>query len=427
DADAFDVTADRVGYDDVDIRDELFHRNLVLGGFDGRAPAIAEAPFDLERFALDDLRDAARTAENVLQLGDRFDQLGVLVFDFLALETDQRAQPHVDDRLRLHVGEAEAFPEPAFGFVGGLARAHDLDDFVDIVERDPIAFEQMRALLGFAQIVLRTPRNDVASVRDKMLEQLFEGKHLRLERHRAVGARLADRHEREHVEPETRLQRRMLEKLIEDDLRRCRFLQLDNDAHAFAIRLVVETRDAGNALFRVSFGDSLDDSRFVDLVGNLGNDDFVLTAILDDFGLAANRDGSASGPVGFAARFVTENRAPRGKIGALDDVGQQVVARVGVVDQRRYRVGNFAEVVRRDVGRHSDGDAGRTVDEQLREATRQNGRLDALIVEVGNESDGLFVDIGQHFERRAREPGLGVAIRRRRVGVDRTKVAVAVD
>ena len=87
-------------------------------------------------------------------------------------------------------------------FVGRLAAANDLDDFVDVVERDAVAFEEVRALFGLAQIVARAPRDDVFAVRDEVLEHLLEREHLRLERDRAVGARLADRHQRQHVEAE---------------------------------------------------------------------------------------------------------------------------------------------------------------------------------------------------------------------------------
>ena len=174
-------------------------------------------------------------------------------------------------------------------------------------------------------------------------------------------------------------------------------------------------------------GDRLDDARLVDLVRNLGDDDLVLAAIFDDLGLAAHRDRTAARPIGFADRFVPENHAAGRKIGTLDDVAECIVGRFGIVDERCDRVGNFAEIVRRDVRRHADRDAARAVDEQLRQPSGQHRRLLALIVEVGNEIDGFFVDVGEHFERSARQPRFGVAIGRRRVGIDRTEVAVAVD
>ena len=140
-------------------------------------------------------------------------------------------------------------------------------------------------------------------------------------------ARLADRHERQHVEAERRLQRRVLEELVEHDLRRRALLQLDDDAHALAVRLVVHARDAGDALLGVRFGDRLDDAALVDLVRDLGDDDLVLAALLDDLGLAANRDRAAAGLVGFANRLVAQDRAAGREIRALDDVAEIVVAR----------------------------------------------------------------------------------------------------
>ena len=57
----------------------------------------------------------------------------------------------------------------------------------------------------------------------------------------------------------------------------------------------------------------------------------------------------------------------------------------------------------------------------------QHGRLDALVVEVGDERNGLFIDVGEHVERRARQARFGIAVGRRRIGIDRAEVSVAVD
>ena len=98
-----------------------------------------------------------------------------------------------------------------------------------------------------------------------------------------------------------------------------------------------------------------------------------------------------------------------------------------VLDQVRDRVADLADVVRRDVGRHPDRDPRAAVDEQLRQPRGQHDRLFGLVVEVGDEIDGLFVDVREHVERDARQPRFGVAVRGRRIGIDRAEVAVAVD
>src|SRR5579872_2975524 len=100
-------------------------------------------------------------------------------------------------------------------------------------------------------------------MRDEMFEQPLEREDLRFERDRSVRARLTDRYEREHVEAEARLQRRVFEKLIEHDFRRRAALQLDDDAHPFAIRLIVEPCDPLNTFLRIGFRDRLDDAALV--------------------------------------------------------------------------------------------------------------------------------------------------------------------
>ena len=90
-------------------------------------------------------------------------------------------------------------------------------------------------------------------------------------------------------------------------------------------------------------------------------------------------------------------------------------------------VDDLPHVVRRDVGRHADGDAGRTVDEQVRERRRQDRRLFGRLVVVGDEVDGLLVEIRHHLFGERLEPRLGVAYRRRRIAVDRAEVPLAVD
>ena len=85
------------------------------------------------------------------------------------------------------------------------------------------------------------------------------------------------------------------------------------------------------------------------------------------------------------------------------------------------------EVVRRDVRRHADRDAGGAVDQQIRNARRQHHRLVARAVVIGAERDRVLLDLGQHLVADARQPALGVAHRRGVVAVERSEVARAVD
>ncbi len=91
------------------------------------------------------------------------------------------------------------------------------------------------------------------------------------------------------------------------------------------------------------------------------------------------------------------------------------------------RLGDLAEVVRRDAGRHADRDAGRAVDQQVGEARGQDGRLLRATVVVGAEVDGVLVDVAHHLHRQRRHPALGVAHGGGGVVARRAEVALAVD
>ena len=119
--------------------------------------------------------------------------------------------------------------------------------------------------------------------------------------------------------------------------------------------------------------------------------------------------------------------APVGKSGPGNELHQLVERDVGLVHHRQQAVDRLAEIVRRDVGRHADGDAARAVDQQVGEARRQDDRLELLLVVVRLEVDGVLVEVVEQGHRDAVEPRFGVARGRRRIAVDRAEVALAVD
>ena len=134
-------------------------------------------------------------------------------------------------------------------------------------------------------------------------------------------------------------------------------------------------------------------------------------------------------PVSNAARMPERPMMmpPVGKIRARHDPHQLVERRVRLGDQRQRGVDDLARIVRRDVGRHADGDAVAAVDQQVGEARRQDVRLLLDLVVVRLEIDGVLVDVVQQQRGGARQPHLGVAHRRRVIAVDRAEIALPVD
>src|SRR6185436_10440741 len=97
-----------------------------------------------------------------------------------------------------------------------------------------VALEDVRARLGLAQLVLRAAGDDLALELEVVADELKK-------RERAWDA--VD--QRDGVVAEGRLQRRVLEELVERDLRHRIALELDLDAHAGAVGVVGEIRDFG--------------------------------------------------------------------------------------------------------------------------------------------------------------------------------------
>ena len=310
--------------------------------------------------------------------------------------------------------------QPGAGRIGVVRAADQRDHGVEVVERDQVAAENVGALLVLAQLVLRAPGHDLA-LEVEVVAHLLEQRH-----HPGHAVR-----ERDGVVAERRLQGRVLEELVEGDLRDRVALELDLDPHPGAVGVVGEIRDLGDHLLVDEVGDLLDHAAvaaLLDAVGQLGDDDRALAAAeLLDVGAGAHDDAAAAGAVGVADPGAADDDRAGREVGALEVLHQVVDVGVGLVDQLHDGVDRLAEVVRRHVRRHPDGDPGRAVDEQVREARRQRERLLARLVVVRPEVDRVHVDVAQHLRREPRQPALGVAHRGRRVVVERAEVALAVD
>ncbi len=131
--------------------------------------------------------------------------------------------------------------------------------------------------------------------------------------------------------------------------------------------------------------------------------------------------------IGRADALAPENDAAGRKIRPGNDLDEIVDAKRRVVDQRGAGVDDFAEIVRRNVGGHTDRDAAGAVDQKVREFRRQNRRLFFRIVIVRLEIDGVLVDIVEQRVRDLGEAGFGVPHGGGHIAVHRAEIALAVD
>ncbi len=119
-----------------------------------------------------------------------------------------------------------------------------------------------------------------------------------------------------------------------------------------------------------------------------------------------------------------------GEVRAFDEIHQlverHVVHVVLPVDQIDDGVAQLNQIMGRDVGGHTHGDARRAVEQQVGQSRRQEVRLFQRVVKVGSVIDGVLVQVLQQFQGDGRQPRLGIAHGRRAVAVDAAEVALAV-
>ena len=329
--------------------------------------------------------------------------LGQLVDDLLALEGGEPPQLHVQDGLGLHLVDVEQHDQALARDLDRLRGADQRDDLVQRVERLDVAAQDVGPLLGLAQPVAGAPDDDLDLVADVVAHHLVEPQRAR----HAVD-------DRQHVDAEAVLQLGVLVEVVEHHLGDGVALERDHDAHADAVgRLVVDLRDAGELAVAVLAGDRLDQVVRVDLVGQLGDDeDGAALGVLLDLDHGAHPHRAAAGAVGLLDAVPADDETEGGEVGALDALherGEQLLVGGLPVVQRPHDAGaDLAQVVRRDVGGHPDGDADAAVDQQVRHPRRQDVGLAGAAVVVVGEVDGVLVDVLQHRHRERREPALRV-------------------
>ena len=168
----------------------------------------------------------------------------------------------------------------------------------------------------------------------------------------------------------------MAPQLVEHDFGGGVALQVDDDAHALAVGFVADVGDALDALVLGGLGDLLDQAVLADLVGDFGEDDrAAVAAAFLDMWRDAHHDRAAAGGVGAADARRAEDEGAGREIGALDVLHQPFGGDRRIVDIGAAGGEHFAEIVRRDVGRHADRDAAGAVDQEVGEARRQDLRL----------------------------------------------------
>ena len=124
--------------------------------------------------------------------------------------------------------------------------------------------------------------------------------------------------------------------------------------------------------------------------------------------------------------LIVNNTAGR-EIGPFDELDQVIGACVRIFRKMQNGVDYLAQVVRRDIGGHADGDTGYAVQKQGRQSRRQYERFLGGAVIVCAPCNGIFFDIEQKFLGYFGKTALGVTHCRLVIAVDGSPVSLTID
>ena len=245
----------------------------------------------------------------------------------------------------------------------------------------------MGAFFRFAQFVFGTTDHDFMAVVDECLDQVFQVKLARTSVHQC-----------NIVDTERRLQSCQLIQFVQHHARIGISLDINNDTHTATVRLVVYIGNTFDTFFIYQISDIFDQFRLINKVGNLGDNDLLVIAFHFDFGFTAQDDTS---PACLESVFYTgisiDSRASR-EIRSFDILHQICHFHFSAgIDEGHTAIQHLAKVMCRHVCRHTDGNTGTAIYQQVRNTSRQYSRFFQRIVKVQLEINRIFVNIAKHF------------------------------
>src|SRR5438128_3762554 len=314
---ALDVTIVADGYRVDLLGDQVFVADLADGLDDLRPPIVAVLVADLDQIAADDFEDIPLAAQKLFVGANLAAQLVVFLDNLVAFQGGQLTQLHADDRFRLGLGHAVALLGADLLLQGGEVgvaksalensgrhghvlqallglgparrRAADGDQRIQTGDVNELRFDVMRPPLGLAEQVLGPAADDLDAMAQELLEHLLEGQRARP----AVDQRQQD-------DARRLLQRRVLVKLVEHQLRVGVAFEVEDDAHRLAAAstaFVAHGADALDAFFLDQVADGFRQAIARVLEWDLVDDDLVPAAVLIDARPGPQRNLAAAGRV----------------------------------------------------------------------------------------------------------------------------------
>ena len=234
-------------------------------------------------------------------------------------------------------------------------------------------------------------------------------------------------HQCQHIDRKGGLKLGLAEQAVEHHLRVGVPLQLNDHPHTVAVGLVPDIGNALQPLVLHLIGKALDQHPLIDLIGKLRNNDAgAVMAKLLKFMPRPDHNAAPACCIGRPDTGPAHDNALCGKIRSLDVLHQIGEGGIGVIQHADARADDLPQIVGRDIGGHTNGNAAGAVYQQVGEAGGKDTGLLPALVEVGVPVHGVLFDVPQHFIGNFAQPGLRITVGCRGIAIHGAEVAVTV-
>ena len=203
-------------------------------------------------------------------------------------------------------------------------------------------------------------------------------------------------------------------------------LQHDTDVMGRLIADVVQQR---KFFLLKQRGNFFNQFGFLNLIRNFLND-YLILAVAQVFGFPAGTDTkiTAAGFIGFqnACKVVYNNTAGR-EIGAFQAFDQRFDFAIRIFNLIKERVANLTQIVRRNIGGHTNGNTGSSVAQQIGNGCRHNDGFVFFSVVSFSEINRVFVQPFHQSHGKFGQAGFGITHGGRTVSVNIAEVALPVN
>ena len=339
----------------------------------------------------------------------------------LPLQAGEPSQGHGQHRLRLNRTETKLHLERRRGSGCFRRLADEQNHLLQLGQGLEQPFDHLQPLADFVQGKAVAAQGGLLPELQKDLKNTPQAQlgGLAIHKSQENGAEIA-------------LQGGAAEQLLQHNLRLTIPAQFNHHPHAFPVTLITDVGDAAEAPVIDLLRQLFNPTGLAELVGQLCHHDSIATTTTltrpDGFQMGHTPHLDAAPPlhVGLTQAMAHGNFPARRKVGAGDQSQQCFIAQSGVPQECHQAIHNFPQVVGGDVGGHAHGNAGAAVEQKDRQLSRQNGRFLLGSIEIGREVHRVLRQFPQQGPMGQRcQAGFRIAHRRRRIVVQRTKVAVA--